>query len=434
MMNASLRFNATSTTFDIVQCRATIDDLNKMNPGIGLTYRLSLKQCEQYCGKGYGPYGFYDALDAIITWVIPFLALAANMNFTETTLLPLPLGGRLFVFAHQFANPVDTIFSLASKLDLGRRLRKHCDTLELGVLRLKGDELANAKRDIANVCYCSEDFGHDTFEERVNRIFELLQSPYGTDIFRTIKTASRDLALARVRNILRTTVAVLVYVGAAFTALSKTNTTSRLGFAQPHTIALRELCFFLLLEIVLSAAAEGWPHQWTPQSSLHALGAELHRYDPLFGWQSFARKEIEPWDGGIYSYRPQKMLLWRRPGRRNNQRHKFSSGYGSGRHKLLLALAFLSVLIAFSISFLMSWNTPTVGLGGRCVAEITYLVVWISNFVLEECMAGRIKNRKRLFNCVWAKDTLISFLIILFFLLPFIGEFVGTTSEPNASN
>ncbi|KAL9118469.1 MAG: hypothetical protein Q9187_004986 [Circinaria calcarea] len=430
-MNASFRLNATPTAFDIVQCKATIDDLKKMNPGIDLSYKLSLKQCEQYCGEGYGLYGFYDALDAIITWVIPFLALAANMNFTETTLLRLPFGRKLFVFAHQFANPIDTIFSLASKLDLGRRLRKHCDTLELGVLRLKGDELANAKRDIANICYCLEDLGHDTFEERVNRICELVQSPYGTDIFRTIKPASRDLALARVRSILRTTVAVLVYVGAAFTALFKTNTTSRLGFAQPHTITLRELCYFLLLEIVLSAAAEGWPHQWTAQSPFHALGTELHRYDPRFGWQCLGRKEIEPWNGGIYSYRPQKMLLWRRSGRRINQKHKFSSGYKSGRHKLLLALAFLSVLIAFSISFLMPWNTPTIGLGGRCIAEITYLVVWITNFVLEECMAGRIQNRKRLFHWVWAKDTLISFLVILFFLLPFIGESCGsTTSEP----
>ena len=424
MMSAYPQANATPIVFDIGKCKARIDALNRMNPALGLPYKLPLKQCEEYCGKGYGPYEFYDVLDAIITWVIPLLALAANMNFTETTMFRLPYGGKLFVFAHQFANPIDTIFSLASKLDLGRRLREHCDSLNLAVLRLEKDELANAKRDIANVCYCIDDFGHDQFEKRVNKIFELVRSPSGADIVRIIKIASRDLALARVRNILRTCTAVLVYVGAAFTALLKTNTASGLGFAQPHTIALRELCYFLLLEIVLSAAAEGWPHQWTPQSPLNALGSELHQYDPDFGWQSLGRNEIEPWNGGIYSYRPQKNLLWRRSNRSTVQnKYRFSSGDGSGCHKFLLALAFSSVLVAFGISFMMSWYTPTVGLGGRGIAELTYVTVWISNFVLDEWMASRVEDRRTLFYRVWVKDTSISFLVILFFLLPFMGKF-----------
>ena len=424
MMNAFGQGNATPIVFDIGKCRATIDDLNMMNPGLGLPYKLPLQQCEQYCGKGYGPYGFYDALDAIITWVIPLLALAANMNFTETTKLRLPYGSKVFVIAHQFANPIDTIFSLASKLDLGQRLREHCDSLNLAVLPLEKDELANAKRDIANVCYCMDDFGHDRFEKRAKRIFELVQSQCGADIVRSIKTASRDLALARVRNILRTSIAVVVFVGAAFTARLKTNTASGLGFAHPHTIALRELCYFLLLEIVLSAAAEGWPHQWTPQSPLNTLGGELHQHDPQFGWQSLGRKEIEPWNGGIYSYRPQKNLPWRRSDR-NATQNKFhsTSGDGSGRHKILLALAFLSVLVAFSISFMMSWYTPTVGLGGRGIAELTYVSVWIVNFVFENWMASRVKEKRLLFHLVWIKDTLVSFLVILFFLLPFMGKF-----------
>lgn len=424
-MNAFLQANATPIVFDIAKCRAMIDDLNRMNPGLNLTYKLSVKQCEQYCGKGYGPYGFYDALDAMITWVIPLLALVANMNFTETTRFWLSYGAKFFVIAHQFANPIDTIFSLASKLDLGRRLREYCDTANLTVLRLEKDELANAKRDIANVCYCIDDFGHDQFEKWVNRVFELVQRPYGADIVRIIKTTSRDLALARVRNILRTSIAVVVYVGAAFTALFKTNTATALGFAQPHTIALRELCYFLLLEIVLSAAAEGWPHQWTPQSPLKALGSKLQEYDPDFGWQSLGRKEIEPWNGGIYSYRPQKNLLWRPSGRSMDQkRFKFSSGEGGGRHMILLALAFSSVLMSFGISFMMSWYTPTVGFGGRGIAELTYVVVWIGNFVLDEWIASHIEDRKRLFYWIWAKDTLISFLVILFFFLPFMGMFL----------
>ena len=421
--------------FDIDKCRANIQHLNQTNPELGLTFRLTLAQCLHYCGRGYGPYKVYDALEAITTWVIPLFVLPANMIIAEWSESPFPYAGKIFVVSRQLADPIDTIWSLADKLLLGRRLRRHCDGLDMKALGLSRDDETKAKRDITNVCYCLNDW-HDGFGKRVDRIFQLLKGPRKADVLHQIKATSQNLALARVRNIFRTSTAIIVYTGAAFSALLRSNSVGGLGYAQPHTIALRVLCYFLILQVMLSAAAEGWTQQWAPQKYMKRLGKRLDDLDDdkTLQWTSLGKKEILPWQGGIYSFRPSKRLFGSRLLQQEAERGLLFPTEARGSQQLLLLIcALLSVWASFSIAFMISWFTPTVGLGGRGVAELVFVALWTLNFVLSQWITSRIQDRKKLFNILWVKDTIIALLLLCSFFLPFIGKSEDTHSSDQAA-
>jgi hypothetical protein len=421
---------------------------------------VPIDKCAEYCGSAFGYYELSDVFEALITWVIPLFALLANMHFAESTLSALGFHWpralknhsfedhwlwnfivsqlpKHFVCSVQLANPIGTIWSLAVKLDLGQHLWDHCyDRLDLSQLGLdNGREKEKARRDVANLCYCLDDFGHEKFESRVNRLFGLLDGAIpnqnGTiaqGVYKHIKETSHDLALVRIRNTRHTTFAVLVYVGAAVAALLASTTSSGLDYALPHTIALRELCFFVLAQVILSSAAGGWPQQWTPQATMLTFATRICKIEKSLGrdgecelWEDLAEQEIALWDGGSYVFRPQK--IYSSPVDRDPSRGgQFSCGNGSWRHLLLLGMAWAMVISAFAVSFTISCLTPTTGIGGRGLAEILYIAVWAANFFGECLMTWWINDRKQLFRLIWLKDGIISLLVLLFFFLPFIGK------------
>ena len=338
----------------------------------------------------------------------------------------------MFVVVRQYADPIGTISSLASKLALGKDIFNLVQRrLDFTALELPPHEKPVAIRDVANVLYCMDDCGSEDLARRVDGLLTLLAN-HGRSVHPDIRIASCQLSLARVRNTLSSSVAVVIYVGAAFSALLKSNNSSELDYAQPHTIALRVLCYFLLLQIILSAAAGGWSQEWTPLFIMARLGGRLHNHDPGFGWLDVGNKQIQPWDGGIYTFRPQDGLF---RGQRNARIP--STGLAIERrkkHSINVILAFLSISATFTIAFIMSWLTPTRGLGGRGVAEISYLIMWTANFGMNELMSCCVEDRKRLFHLIWAKDTLITLLVVLFFFLPFMGKFAPFSIVSCSSN
>jgi hypothetical protein len=463
-MNTTLPFDPTisvcsyaapGTRFDIGEC---------YNRTLGCSFfpKVPIDQCAKYCGSSFGYYEFSDVIDTFITWVIPLFALLANMDFAKSTLITLDfdwpkaskilnhysLRGlwnltksqrpKLFVWSVQLANPIGTIWSLAHKLDLGQRLWDHFDydtfyELYLGDAKEDSARKGEVLRNIANLCYCLDDFGYEKFESRVNRLFDLLIMGGGKRrisrrVYKCVKETSRTLALIRIRNTRRTTVAVLVYVGAVVTSLLASTTSNGLDYALPHTIALRELCFFVLAQVILSSAAGGWPQQWTPQDTMRKFARRICKIEAELGedtlslWEDLGEEEITLWDGGSYVFRPQKEIY---SSSVNKGRNKFSYKNGSRWRLFLPFVAWFMVIFAFAVSFTMSSLTPTTGIGGRGLAEILYITVWTVNFIGEYCMTQWIRDRiyrKQLFKLIWLKDGIISLLVLLFFFLPFIGE------------
>ena len=81
-------------------------------------------------------------------------------------------------------------------------------------------------------------------------------------------------------------------------------TSSGLDYALPHTITLRELCFFVLAQVILSSAAGGWPQQWTPQDIMRKFAMQMFKIEgglregkPIL-WADLGQEEIALWDGG----------------------------------------------------------------------------------------------------------------------------------------
>jgi hypothetical protein len=461
-------FAPTGTRFNIDECR---------NRTVGCPFfpKVPYDECERYCGSSYGHYEATDIWGALTTWVIPLFGLVANMHFAKSTLYGLGtccpwmpditknrpsqwLISQLpkhFVLSVQLANPIGTIWCLADKLDLSQQLWNHCKLIEKNrCLHLENDRYCNPRRDTANVCNVLEDFGHEGFEERVNRLVELLTMyrevelngkivSVANAVYKEVNVASRNLALAHIRDTLHATFAILVYVGNAIAALLISITSSGLDYALPHTIALRELCFFLFAQVILSAAAGRWAQQWMPQDIMRtfakkilavetAIAHDIERATAKDGaiaqegaqfcslWENLARDEIALWDGGSYVFRPQKSRHLCNV--ETHSRDEFSRK--NDRRWFLLVMAWVMVLLAFFVSFAISYWTPTTGIGGRGLAEISYITVWIANFLIEEVLVWRIDPRRRkfLFMLIWLKDGTLSLFALLIFFLPFIGE------------
>jgi hypothetical protein len=48
----------------------------------------------------------------------------------------------------------------------------------------------------------------------------------------------------------------------------------------------------------------------------------------------------------------------------------------------LLVLAILAVAFPVAIAFIISWETPTKGLGDRGIMELTYCGMWVLNWII----------------------------------------------------
>lgn len=435
---AAIMANGTKAKFDIGTCLTTVQALQTAFPDAGLAFRLNLTQCYQYCGRGIGPYQFWDVANALSTWVFPLFNLLGNVCFTATTKFGTEWykGGGNFnlvaIVAHLLADPIDAIWGLATKLDVGRRLRRRCRELSFDHMFLTQED----KRDIATVCYALDDFGPERLQGHFTRICNLLSDPDSRiqkDTLTAIKVASYDLALARLNNTLHSSLAVILYCVAIFGALIRTISTADEAYHQPHTIALREIYYWLLLLTVLSSAAGKWPSQWTPHVILNRLGDKLG---------SFHLDEMEPWNGGNYSWQPDNNIFCRGSAKVWSIYNPLTwaiwhpkrfyvcpeAERGDRRHLLLLFTAFLSVAIAWIISFLISWYTPTVGLGGRGICEIVFILVWLCNFIHSQWWGTQFSGRK-LFNVVLIKDGAISFAMLLVLFAAFQGTVLETPRE-----
>jgi hypothetical protein len=174
----------------------------------------------------------------------------------------------------------------------------------------------------------------------------------------------------------------------------------------PHTLALRQIYYWLFLAVTLSAAAGGFANQWTSYSILkrflterrEALQEGVHWDDDI------VLRPLEPWSGGNYSWRHHKDGV-------------------SERSASLLFLVVLAVALPVVSAFSLSWFTPTVGLGDRGILELSFAGLWVFNwaltYVASRCtfLSERSLFRIMWWNLFWS----LASLVVLF--AAFQGEF-----------
>jgi hypothetical protein len=350
---------------------------------------LTLPQCYEYCGTGYGTYDTWSVISALTSWVIPLFLLLGNVTYAKisSSLFKIGIfklrynlgyrGNWIAVISHLLANPIDFLWSLCIKLDRARLIKIRCYRI--------ADLIPEEKKYLTAISFALDDFKKG---EHVEALLRPLENPtthaaHYEALRPILSPAACDLADARKHNKLHSTLAILVYGKEVFEALIDAKLDGTFPYHMPHTLALRQIYYWLFLAVILSAAAGSFANQWTSHAILKRfltersvrLKGRIDRPNHIF------LKELKPWNGGNYS--------WRHP--KDN---------ASGRSVPLLFLVLLAVTLPVMSAFLISWFTPTVGLGDRGIMELSFAGFWVLNWVLTY-VASRCWHNDGLFRIMW---------------------------------
>ncbi|KAI9764476.1 MAG: hypothetical protein M1840_008402 [Geoglossum simile] len=358
---------------------------------------LTLAGCWELCGGDVrGRYDMAEVFAVVATWVFPLFLLAANINY-------MSIGNTWYftyfaVLVHFLADPIDAIWSLSLKIDVGRRAYQfYCDK------EVPDSNAPVRAREFAVVALALDDHGFEcsygpecNYEELLERVKN------ATDVEKeAFVEAAKQLTDSRGSGGFRAGAAVFFYIFGVIVAYTKLRKSPDMPAHTPHIIALRVLYFWLIPAVILSAIAGKFPSEYTSYYILNSLDQKLS-----IPWN---RTHLEPWTGGTYCWRPVKKC-------RQGEQWR-TVGY--------LIISLLCVGSAFGISFFISWKTPSEGMGCRSVAELFYMVVWVTNF-LSTCFVGSEGCRRsyRFWSVVVVKDTLLALPMIAVLLGAFAGKFI----------
>lgn len=355
---------------------------------------VGLKACNVLAGAGRGKYSSDVAFDDVATWVVPLFLLVVNINYSYFQ--RQPYWNQVMVGAHLLGNPIDAIWSLLTKLDAGRRIRHRCR--------------ADFREDswvYAAILVALDDVGFG--EEFEDRFMQLKKIAAADDerAKRACRRAAINLNTPRINNLWKAILAAVAYITAVVANIARANLTGRIPAHLSHRIALRELFYWLIPAVILSAKASGFPSEWT------SLGVLTDLQDQIPGLDLSLRR-LEPWNGGNYSWRP------------NKDNSLLISGAKDQRCWVLLLLSLLSVTASWTTSFTMSYLTPTRGMGARCLVEICHWCIWIFTAGLTHVVGIVYRNRPNWKKKLWlwlvgTMDLPIAFGTVLVLFLSFLG-------------
>jgi hypothetical protein len=253
---------------------------------------------------------------------------------------------------------------------------------------------------VAVICIILDDF--DTSPKLSDILIEhIAHPPRDTsidDFLKKCRYSAAILANTRTRSTRRAALAVIAYVVALYTSFSSAMARDQLPVYIPHTLALREIYYWLIFAIALSSAAGAFPTDQTAKLAIDHITTAVEGED-------FTLKPLNLLRGANYGYRPQKRI--------------------SLRSALLVGISFLAVGGAWAFSFTMSWLTPTRGLGCRSFLELAYFLAWVLNCLISYFIARNAGGHPRYggyaFIATLTIDALIAVPSVLCLFIAFKG-------------
>ncbi|MCJ1471153.1 hypothetical protein MMC07_009801 [Pseudocyphellaria aurata] len=355
---------------------------------------VSLEACELLAGPSYGGYGLGNTLDSITTWVVPLLILVGNMNYDSFA--AQKYWNQITVALHLLANPIHAMWSLLVKLDVKRRIEVRCRDGLRGVGR--GDDIVWI---YSAILYALDDFNFSAnFEHHFNSLMAIARSDAVEDQ-EACRIAAIELTVSRVNNTRRAWFAILGYVAAVTANIIRADFAEKMPVHISHTIALRELNFWLICAIILSAKVGGFPSEWKSVGVLVDLQAKLTS-------APFILRPLQPWTGGNYTWRPRKNM----------------SSISASPDRRFVVLAFLataSVTTAMLMSFVLSYLTPTKGIGVRSTVELCYWGWWCVNATATYLFERNRSPSKKKWLWTIAKDGLAAIFMVVFLFSAWAG-------------
>lgn len=409
---------------NIDACRQRVENvINGTSPVPGLSLILTYPQCLEYCGAGYGKYPTWSVVSALTGWVIPLFLLLGNITYSKSSSFIFNVkgfnyGGQLnwiAVISHLLVNPIDFLWSLALKLDSGRSIKERINGLsqELGIT-------SEERKYLCGICYALEDFDYGKPAEKLiaslerNDTFDLnidtqLNAHLNWESIRKIlRPTARNIAADRRHNKFHSTLAIIMYGKDVFIALIQEKFDESFPYHLPHTLALRQLYYWLFCAIILSAAAGGFADQWSSHAFLNEflerrlINLRNMARESAFDYYDIQLERIEPWSGGNYHWRYDNYHFEYQPPECGLKM--------AWRKTFLLFVVIAAVGSPIAIAFLMSWFTPTVGLGDRGIVELSFAGLWVLNFIITRVASlkwhGKDMFKIYLWNTFWSLASL----------------------------
>lgn len=341
---------------------------------------LTLDGCKQLCGSGTGWY--QDSGPRLISWLLPIIILVFNMQFA-------PVGMERFLLVlHLLGDPIDSTWSLLTKVDTWNNHIFHAQKRHKGELEIKS---------LAMISAAAEELPRSL---NLNHAFKLNASHNKNLVIETALTLFEN----KRNEILRTLFAIALYVFqvlAAFVpAVGATSSPSG------GRIATAMLLSWLLPVVLLSNTvgdfgslrnrqriiAEFMDRLGQPSDQNFCAPKTSRLTLSLFGVQKEAQLPYETyvaWSGAIYCYRPNKRFF-----------------HASGAK-----LAFISVLpvaIAFGTAFAVLDTGPTY-FSCRHILVIAVFGVWIVSAILTSWLSrASFATGKYTWVIILSKDTVIA--------------------------
>ncbi|OCK84465.1 hypothetical protein K432DRAFT_401156 [Lepidopterella palustris CBS 459.81] len=204
---------------------------------------LSLSGCYDLCGVTYEPWPWKDTFDRLSLWIIPATMLMAHLSFP-----PLHWSNYIFVILHAAGNPVDSLWSLLTRLKMHRRLRRTAESILPQDLQIS--------EQVATVFAAYEEIGWQDVSEHFKKSYQAQRLDERE--ITIIRQASHELSVMRSVSMPSTLAAIATLIGTLVTAVIRTikmveleNT--RVNNETAHTIAVVSLLFISIPQVWLSA-------------------------------------------------------------------------------------------------------------------------------------------------------------------------------------
>ena len=411
-----------------------------------------------------------DVLYRIQVWVIPLFILIASFEFA-----PLRYTNTLFVAVHIFAAPISSIYNLLCKIAAQQEIWDMSQVKSL-------DESVNKSLAILVVAYqdwstlltqlssesqendieaTSTSFSSQTPKQMLTTLQDLLVDD-SDPILRAHRVnecqiAARELSDARKAGIGKMMIGTLNYfvaLGMAFTHISKGDFNNRTG----HSLAFGLLWTALLVIVWLSAIEGSFVTRHSVRMILSRLQRSLDRLEEIEGLreksgQGSTQKCVSYPEMKEKKKEKDTIVAERTPLQKpaifnfysissKNAKHAYSSLEGMGMNYCLtssppsstalkLTLVILSILpvaLSTAAAFIISFTSPTQGVGCRNIQQLSFFGAWIVSSILSVVIGRTIKGVRGL----WVervKDGVVASFFCVFFTLGFVGMYLNPPSH-----
>ncbi|KAF8543174.1 hypothetical protein BDD12DRAFT_726849 [Trichophaea hybrida] len=412
---------------------------------------LTFKNCTSVC-PDWEQYETVDVFQRISLWIVPLIVLVGNFQVA-----PLGSLNTIFSVIHLLGDPIDSMCSLLTKLEVSKRLHARWISLSTmgnsandhGCIELeelvKGTVLQitpEQARDLATVnsIFDDWDFSTNSVFESMFQTLTHLDAPGRDGFITACIDAAHRLSESRADERRRTSFAVLGYIVAIIAAFLKTLTgkSQTLDRKIAFSIAFSMSMSGLIPAVVLSTMVGSFTSNRVAVRIIRDLKAELgdswHILDPgtwqvsstlrnpvsrCAVWKSWETLDNTlPYAGGNYSYRPSKyvpptgLLPW--------------NGFIGDRSTTKIYIySVLPLIIAVGCAITVTWLTPTKGFSCRSLVQLSFLLLWIMSLFLT-WISGYFLTGKYRWYAILIKDFIIALIIWGLIIAAFVGRLVTT--------